>query len=74
MNWLPQIDYRFSTFMCAACIVLFALAVLANDLFGVLVCGMSAFTNFASAVFTYSTKDLIGTERRQTLIRLTVGE
>jgi hypothetical protein len=74
MNWLPQLDYRFSAILCVLCLALFVWAFVTNDLFGVMICGISALTNFASAVFSYSIQPLIKRERRQHLISLTLGE
>jgi uncharacterized sodium:solute symporter family permease YidK len=74
MNWLPQLDWRFSACLCAVCLALFAWAFIAHDLFGVMIGGISALTNFASAMFSYSIQPLIKRERRQHLISLTLGD
>ena len=74
MNWLPQLDYRFSAFLGVICVALFAWAFISNDLFGIMVGGISAVTNFASALFSYSILPLIKRERRQHLISLTIGD
>jgi hypothetical protein len=74
MNWIPQIDWRFSGVLCAVCVILFVWAGIQNDYFGVLVCSISAVTNFACAVFSYTIRDIVRQERRQHFIQLTIGE
>jgi energy-converting hydrogenase Eha subunit H len=74
MNRIPQLDYRISAALSVVCVLLFVGAFITHDQFGVAICGLSAVVNAACSVFSYSTRDMFRQERRQFLIRQTVGE